>query len=54
MNERSANIENERLFLICPLPEEIESLVAGDFKHTYLLIGVSFPPSDANLGVDWS
>jgi RimJ/RimL family protein N-acetyltransferase len=53
MIERSANIETERLFLVCLRPEEIECLIAGDFEHASLLTGVSFPPQDPTLGVNW-
>jgi RimJ/RimL family protein N-acetyltransferase len=54
MNERPANIETERLFLVCLMPEEIEAIVAGDFGRASLLTGVFFPPDDPNRGVDWS
>ena len=54
MNERPANIETERLFLVCLLPEEIEKIIAGDFERAALLTGVCFPPGDLNLGIDWS
>ena len=53
MNERPANIETERLFLVCLMPEEIESIISGDFEHVSLLTGVCFRPADS-LGVDWS
>jgi RimJ/RimL family protein N-acetyltransferase len=54
MNERPANIDTERLFLVCLLPEEIETIIARDSERASLLTGVSFPPDDSNLGVDWS
>jgi len=54
MNERPPNIETERLFLVCLLPEEIERIIAGDSERVSLLTGVSFPSGDPNLGVDWS
>jgi RimJ/RimL family protein N-acetyltransferase len=53
MSERPANIETERLLLICLLPEEIERLSAGDCDRVSLLTSVSFPPDDRSLGVDW-
>ena len=49
MNSRPPNIETERLLLVCPLPEELESLSAGDFERASLLTGVSFRPNDPNL-----
>jgi RimJ/RimL family protein N-acetyltransferase len=54
MKERPANIETERLFLICLMPEEIESIISGDFERVSHLTGVCFRPADPNLGVDWS
>ena len=54
MNERPANIETERLLLVCLLPEEIESLIAGNPKHASLQTGLSFRPDYPSLGVDWS
>ena len=53
MKERPANIETERLFVVCLLPEEIECIIAGDWERASLLTGVSFPPDDPNRGVDW-
>jgi ribosomal-protein-alanine N-acetyltransferase len=54
MNERPANIETERLFLICLLAEEIEAIVAGDWERASQLTNVCFPPDDANRSIDWS
>ena len=54
MNVRPANIETARLLLVCLLPEEIESLIAGNFERASLLTGVAFRPEDPSLGVDWS
>jgi hypothetical protein len=54
MYERPENIETERLFLQCLMPEEIESIISGDSEHVSLLTGVRFPPDDPRLGVDWS
>lgn len=54
MNERPVNIETERLFLVCLMPEEIESIISGDFERVSLLTGVCFRPADPKLGVDWS
>ena len=53
MNNRPANIETDRVFLVCLLPEEIECLIAGDCERASLLTGVCFPPDDPNRGVDW-
>jgi hypothetical protein len=39
MYERRENIETERLFLQCLMPEEIESIISGDFEHVSLLTG---------------
>ena len=52
--ERPANIETERLVLVCLLPEEIECLVASDSERASLLTGVSFSAPDPSLGIDWS
>jgi len=54
MNERPANIETERLFLICLRPEEIEAIIAGNFERVSQLTSVCFPPDDPNRGVDWA
>jgi RimJ/RimL family protein N-acetyltransferase len=54
MRERPANIETERLILVCVLPEEIESLIAGDRESLCLQTGLFYPPDDPNPGVDWS
>jgi RimJ/RimL family protein N-acetyltransferase len=54
MNVRPANIETERLFLVCLIPEEIESIISGDFERVSLLTSVCFQPDDSKLGVDWS
>jgi len=54
MYERPENIETERLFLQCLMPEEIESIISGDFERVSLLTGVHFPPDDPKLGIDWS
>ena len=54
MNERPADIETERLLLVSLLPEEIESLIAGDSERVSLPTGVCYPPDDPNRGVDWS
>jgi RimJ/RimL family protein N-acetyltransferase len=54
MNQRPANIETERLFLVCLSPQEIEALAAGDSERASLLTGVSFPRGNPNSGVDWS
>jgi len=53
MRERPAYIETQRLLLVCLLPEEIESLIAGDREHVSLQTGVCYPPDDPNRGVDW-
>ena len=54
MFRRPADIKTERLLLVCLLPEEIESLIAGDYARVSLLTGVCYPPDDPNRGVDWS
>lgn len=54
MRERPADIETERLLLVCLLAAEIESLVAGDRQRVSPLTGVRYPPDDPNPGVDWS
>jgi RimJ/RimL family protein N-acetyltransferase len=54
MNARPANIETERLFLVCLVPEEIESIITGDLERVSLLTGACFRPDDSTLGVDWS
>jgi [ribosomal protein S5]-alanine N-acetyltransferase len=54
MNERPANIETERLFLVCLVPEEIESIISGDLERVSSLTGVCFQPDDPQLGVDWA
>ena len=54
MNERPANIETERLFLVCLMPAEIESIISGDVDHVSFLTGVCFQPDDPRLGIDWS
>jgi len=54
MSERPENIETERLFLLCLMPEEIESIVSGDLERLSLLTGVCFRADDPKLGVDWS
>ena len=54
MYERPANIETDRLLLVTLLPEEIESLIAGDTERAALLTGFTFPPDDPDRGVDLS
>jgi len=54
MKERPANIETERLFLVCLMPEEIESIISGDFERVSQLTGACFRQADPKLGVDWS
>jgi [ribosomal protein S5]-alanine N-acetyltransferase len=54
MNARPANIETKRLFLVCLMPDEIESIILGDFERVSLLTGVCFQPDLPKLGVDWS
>ena len=54
MNQRPSNIETERLFLVCLMPEEIESIISGHFERVSLLTGVCFQPDNPKLGVDWS
>jgi len=54
MNERPANIETERLFLVCLLPDEIECLIASDFQRFSLLTSVTFRLDDTSRGVDWA
>jgi RimJ/RimL family protein N-acetyltransferase len=54
MNERPANIETERLFLVCLLPDEIESIISGDIDRVSLLTGVCFQADDPKMGIDWS
>ena len=54
MNARPANIETERLFLICLMPEEIESIISGDLERVARVTGVRFQLDDLTLGVDWS
>jgi RimJ/RimL family protein N-acetyltransferase len=54
MRERPANIHTKRLILVCLLPEEIESLIAGDREVVSRQTGVCYPLDDPNPGVDWS
>jgi [ribosomal protein S5]-alanine N-acetyltransferase len=54
MSERPANIETERLFLVTVMPEEIESIISGDFERVSRLMGVGFQLDDPKLGIDWS
>jgi len=54
VNERPANIETERLFLVCLRPEEIEAIFDDDCERASLLTGVSFPQEIRTWGVDWS
>jgi RimJ/RimL family protein N-acetyltransferase len=54
MNGRPANIETERLLLVCLLPEEIESLIAANPGRASLQTGLCFREDDPSLGVNWS
>jgi len=54
VNERPANIETERLFLVCLMAEEIESIISGNIQRASLLTGICFQPADPKLGIDWS
>jgi|SRR5580765_3642731 RimJ/RimL family protein N-acetyltransferase len=52
MKERPANIETERVLLVTLLPEEIESLIAGNPERVERLTGFRFPADDPSRGVD--
>lgn len=54
MFKRPGDIRTERLLLVCLLPEEIESLIAGDYARVSRLTSVYYPPDDPNRAVDWS
>jgi [ribosomal protein S5]-alanine N-acetyltransferase len=48
--QRPPNIQTERLLLVALVPEEIEALMARDFRRFAVLSGFRFPPDNPNLG----
>jgi [ribosomal protein S5]-alanine N-acetyltransferase len=50
--QRPMDIQTERLILRVILPDEIESLSAGDVHRVELANGFRYPPDDPNRGLD--